>query len=177
MNAHSRSPEHERIVQYIIVHGDGAELTKFLGDGTDGEVWATSRRTAVKAFKRDAGYENERDTYNRLAEHGVTTRIAGFSIPKMTGYDDDLRVIEMDLMLTPPYIIDFAKVRLNSGPDFSEQTLAENDAHGQFLFGKNWPSVKFLMAELESYLIFYLDPKPHNIVFPNTADEGESDEL
>ena len=68
MNAHSRSPEHERIVQYVSVHAGGAELTKFLGDGTDGEVWATSRNSAVKAFKYDSGYENERDTYNRLAE-------------------------------------------------------------------------------------------------------------
>ncbi len=150
-----------------------ARLTELLGEGSDGEVWATNRNSAVKAFKYDFGYENERDSYGRLAEYGVTSEIAGFWIPKMLGFDDDLMVIEMDLMQKPPYIIDFAKVRLNFGPDFSEETLAENEAHGQWLFGKNWPAVKMLMNELESYRIFYLDPKPHNIVFPTAADDDD----
>ncbi len=175
MNAHRRSAEFERVDQYINLHGNVARLTKLLGEGTDGEVWATDQDTAIKAFKYDSGYANERDTYRRLAEYGITNQIAGFWIPKMLRSDDDLRVIEMDLMQNPPYIIDFAKVRLNFGPDFSEETLAQNEAQGHWLFGKNWPSVKYLMAELESYRIFYLDPKPHNIVFPPTDDDDDLD--
>ena len=33
-------------------------------------------------------------------------------------------------------------------------------------FEQNWPKVKSLMAALESYQIYYLDPQPYNIVFP-----------
>ncbi|HEX3998494.1 MAG TPA: hypothetical protein VHX65_08095 [Pirellulales bacterium] len=120
---------------------------------------------------RGMEWEDERDTYQRLADHGVTETIAGFWLPEMLGSDDDLLVIEMDIVQTPPYIIDFAKVRLNREPDFSAETLAENDRHGTWLFGKNWPTVKMLMAELESYLIYYLDRKPH-IVFPNPDEDG-----
>ena len=149
------------------------KLIRLLGEGTDGEVWATNEDTALKAFRYEFGYANERDTYLRLAEYGVTNQIAGFWIPRMLGYDDELKVIELDLMQKPPYIIDFAKVRLNFGPDFSEETLAENEAHGQWLFGKNWAAVKILMNELESYRIFYLDPKPHNIVFPTAEDDDD----
>jgi hypothetical protein len=173
MNAHKQSAELEkRIARYLSLHGDGAKIKNKLGEGTDGTVWATDRDTAIKAFKYDSGYVNERDTYQRLADHGVTEQIAGFWIPKMLGSDDELRVIEMDIVQKPPYIIDFAKVRLNSDPGFSTETLAENDAHGRWLFGKNWPIVKMLMAELETYLIYYLDPKPHNIVFPNPDEDG-----
>ena len=170
MNAHRRSPEYERIAQYLSLHASQARLTKLLGEGTDGEVWATNQDTAVKAFKYERGYANERDTYLRLGEYGVTNQIAGFWIPKILGFDDDLKVIEMDLMQNPPYIIDFAKVKLNIGPDFSEDTIAQNELDGKELFGENWSAVKMLMAELESYLIFYLDPKPPIETPPAPAD-------
>ena len=174
MNAHKPPNEFERIAQYLSVHGNGAKLKKLLGSGTDGEVWGTDADTAVKGFKYKRGYENERDTYLRLAEYGIVKEIAGFWIPKMKGFDDDLMVVEMDIMNKPPFIIDFAKVRLNNPPDFSQETLAENEAQGEFLFERNWPRVKLLLAELESYLIYYLDPKPHNIVFPRTTDDTTS---
>ncbi len=66
----------------------------------------------------------------RLAEYGITEKICGFWVPKMIGFCDELRVIEMDIVQTPPYIIDFAKVRLNSDPGFPAETLAEYDAEG-----------------------------------------------
>lgn len=81
-------------------------------------------------------------------------------------YDDRLMVVEMDIMHQPPFIIDFAKVRLNSDPDFSEETLADNERQGRDLFEDRWPAVASLLSALESYLIYYLDPKPQNIVFP-----------
>lgn len=135
-------------------------------------MWATDRDTAIKAFNYDCGYINERDTCERLADHGVVETIAGFWVPEMLASNDEFQVIEMDIVQTPPYVIDFAKVRLNSDPGFSTETLAENDAHGRWLFGKNWPTVRMLMAELETYLIYYLDPKPHKIVFFNPDEDG-----
>lgn len=110
------------------------KIKRLIGDGTDGRVWETSRKTAVKALMREAAYANERDTYLRLAEWGITEQIDGFWIPKMQGYDDDLWVVEMDMMQLTPYIIDFAKVRLDRPPDFSEETVADNECRGAELF-------------------------------------------
>jgi hypothetical protein len=169
MNTHKRSAELERVHQYLSLRGGGVKLKEFLGEGTDGVVWSTDRETAIKVFAYERGYLNERDTYERLARFGVTEQLDGFYVAKMNGCDDDLMVIEMDLMQRPPYIIDFAKVRLNSSPDFSKETIADNEIQGRMLFEDNWPAVKSLMAALESMLIFYLDPKPHNIVFPRIA--------
>jgi len=164
--------EVERIARYLILQGRGAKLKNKLGEGTDGVVWATDCDSAVKALRNEISYHNERDTYLRLAEFGITEKICGFWVPKMTGWSDELQVIEMDIVQTPPYIIDFAKVRLNSSPEFPAETLAEMEAEGLWRFGRNWPTVKMLLEELESYLIFYLDPKPHNIVFQNPDDSG-----
>lgn len=78
---------------------------------------------------------------------GVTESLSGFWIPKMHRFDDELMVVEMDMMHQPPFIIDFAKVRLNSSPDFSEETAADNQRQGMDLFGDNWPTVVSLMAD------------------------------
>ena len=156
----------DRAHRYLSLIGEPVKLKGFLGSGTDGAVWATDRDTAIKVFDREGGYVNERDTYLRLAEFGVTEKLDGFWVASMIGFNDELMVVEMDIMQRPPYIIDFAKVRLNSSPDFSESTLEDNDRQGRELFGDNWEAAQSLMESLESFLIFYLDPKPHNIVFP-----------
>ena len=157
----------ERAVQYLSLSIDDEQINEYLGGGTDGDVWKTTRDTAVKVFRSDHGYFNERDTYQRLAEFGVTQQICGFWIPKMLGWNDELMVIEMDLMHTPPYIIDFAKVRIDRPPEFSEDVLNYAEERGRTLFEHNWPSVKLLLNELESYQIYYLDPKRGNITFPD----------
>ena len=167
MSAHKPPSELEaRVRQYLTLDGNGVKLNRFLGEGTDGAVWATNRDTAVKVYLRERGYGNEWATYELLAKLGVTDSIDGFWVPQMQSFDDQLMVVEMDMMHDPPYIIDFAKVRLYSSPEFSEETLADNDRQGHELFDDNWPAVVSLMSHLESMGIYYLDPKPHNIVFP-----------
>lgn len=161
------NPEKRAIVlQYLSLTAPHVNIKDYLGDGTDGAVWSTDRSTAIKVFDRLQGYLNERDTYLRLAQFGVTEEIDGFWIPQMVDHDDGHMIVEMDFMQKPPYIIDFAKVRLNNSPDFSEDTLAGIEVKGLEEFGDDWPKVKSLMAALESYLIYYLDPRPHNIVLP-----------
>lgn len=59
-----------------------------LGEGTDGKVWKSSVGTAVKAVEREVGYYNERDSYLRLAEYGLTRKIDGFWAPRLVGYHD-----------------------------------------------------------------------------------------
>jgi hypothetical protein len=157
----------ERVRQHLIVAGRGVKIKEYLGGGTDGHVWQTSEDTAVKVFKYDFGYANERDTYERLASFGVVETLNEFWIPRMLDCDDDLMIVEMDIMQHPPYIIDFAKVKLNSSPDFSEDVLAYHEQQGRERFEHNWPAVQSLMAALESFQIYYLDPQRGNITFPD----------
>jgi hypothetical protein len=157
----------KRAEQYVSLTGSQVKIKRYLGGGTDGDVWESNRDTAIKVFGYAKGYCNERDTYQRLKEFGVTQKIDGFWIPQMVGYDDDLMVVEMDIVQQPPYIIDFAKVKLNNSPEFSLEVLRDRDIQGQENFGHRWPEVLSLMDTLESFLIFYLDPRPGNITFPD----------
>ncbi len=82
-------------------------------------------------------------------------------------YCDRLWTIEMDFMTKSPYILDFAKVRIDRPPDFSEEVLADSDKKNQELFQHHWQEVQRLMASLESIGIYYLDPQLDNIKFPD----------
>lgn len=157
----------ERVARYLSLCPASVKAKRFLGGGTDGDVWETSAETAIKVFKYEHGYQNERDSYLRLQEFGVTEKIDGFWVPEIVGYHDELMIVEMDIVQDPPYIIDFAKVRLNNSPDFPEDTLAENNRRGIEIFEHNWPKVCSLLETLESFRIFYLDPQRGNITFPD----------
>lgn len=161
------SDQEARGRKYAALSGMTLDFARPLGGGTDGKVWKSSKGTAVKALERMVGYYNERDSYLRLAEYGLTEKIDGFWIPKLLGYDDDLWVIEMQTISRPPYIIDFAKVRIDRPPDFSEEVLRDAQEQGQEEFGPHWPEVCQLLATLESFGIYYLDARPSNIVFPS----------
>lgn len=156
-----------RVAQYLNLYAPSVQLKRFLGGGTDGDVWESSRKTAIKAFKHDRGYFNERDSYLRLQEWGMTEYIDHFRVPQIVSYDDNLRIVEMDMMHAPPYIIDFAKVRLDRPPEFSDEVLADAERLGIERFEHHWPEVKRLLETLESYQIYYLDPQRGNISFPD----------
>ena len=102
----------------------------YLGGGTDGQVYKSDDDTAIKVFEHEFSYCNERDTYSRLAEYGVIKKIDEFWIPEMVGHDDSLLVVEMDIMHNPPYILDFAKVKLDQPPDFPKDVIDEWEKKG-----------------------------------------------
>lgn len=156
---------HERAAKFVEVTCPGMSLTELLGSGTDGSVWRSSHHTAIKAFERIAGYFNERDSYLRLAEFGLTQKIDHFWVPRLLNYNDDLWVIEMEIVTKTPFVLDFAKVRIDRPPDFSQEILEELERHGQEIFKHHWPEVCILLATLESYGIYYLDPQLGNITF------------
>ena len=112
----TEAPSSERAERYVNLIGHPVKIKEYLGGGTDGDVWKTSDDTAVKVLKYYFGFFNERDSYERLAQFGFTESIDGFWVPKMLGWHEDLMVVEMDLMQYPPYIIDFAKVRIDRPP-------------------------------------------------------------
>jgi hypothetical protein len=154
----------QRAVDYARLAGTELMLDWPLGSGTDGTVWKSTRDTAIKALDNEAGYWNEHDSYRRLAEFGLDHRIDEFVVPSLLGCSDQLRVIEIDLVL-PPYIIDFAKVRIDRPPDFPEEVIQHYEAQCAEWFGGHWPDVRRLLAALESIGIYYLDARPSNIVF------------
>jgi len=85
----------ESVRQYLSLIGPGVKLKEYLGDGTDGPSGQRVRHRH-KDLRRENAYFNERDSYRRLAEYGVTERIDGFWIPKMIRCVDELWAVEMD---------------------------------------------------------------------------------
>jgi hypothetical protein len=156
-----------RAQQYAELSKIALDWERPLGHGTDGAVWKSNVDTAVKVLERERGYFNERDTYLRLEEYGFTEQIDGFWIPKLVGYCDELWTIEMDFITKAPYVLDFAKVRIDRPPDFSDEVIRDSEIKGRELFQHYWPRVKQLMASLESIGIYYLDPQLDNIKFPD----------
>ncbi len=88
--------------------GDEAELTKKLGSGNEGFVWATTRNSAVKLFERLDNFKRELECYQRLAEFNLN-KIDVFQVPELLRYDEIQLVIEMTLV-TPPYLPGFRQV-------------------------------------------------------------------
>jgi hypothetical protein len=134
-----------------------------LGSGTDGSVWQTERMTAVKAFMRQHNYNQELECYKRLAAAHIS-RIGRFAVPELVGSSDDLMVIEMTLV-SPPFIIDFAKSYLDRPPDYSPEVLADDEERNREVFEDRWREVKALIWALRQHGIYYMDPKPGNIMF------------
>jgi len=80
------------------------------------------------------------------------------------GHDDDLLVVEM-LVVTPPFLLDFAKAHLDSSPEFPAETMREWEGEGMENFGDRWPDVKAVLWSLRQLGIYYFDAKPGNIHF------------
>src|SRR5258708_4820551 len=97
----------ERAKQFVLQRN--MTLLNPLGKGKDGQVWGRSNLTALKIHEQLESYQSEREAYNRLMLQNVT-RIAGFNVPEIRDYDNDLLAFEMSIVF-PPYIVDFASAR------------------------------------------------------------------
>ena len=143
---------------------EGITALERLGEGKDGAVWRTSRWSAGKIHERPESYRAERNAYIRLDRVGLT-EIAGFRIPRLWAYDDEELVIEMGIV-TPPFVVDFASVRLDLPDDLIEDeghTLADMIRDR---FDERADEVIALCEELASAAGIYLtDVHRHNIKF------------
>jgi len=110
-------------------------VTGFLGGGTDGEVWTSDRKTAMKVFQYQKNYLMELQAYQRLRSRGVRM-IREFVVPRLVEADDRLLVIEMDIV-SPSCVIDFGKAYLDAEPDHSAETWAEHHAAQKELWATN----------------------------------------
>ena len=143
--------------------GHGIELAERLGHGVDGEVFSTSRRSAVKVFRHEPLYQRERDVYLRLRSLGIE-ELLGFAIPQMTDYDDELLVIEMSIV-QPPFALSFAGAYLDERPDYPRDVMRRWEAEKRGQFGSRWGEVKSLMSAFARHGLYLADVKPGNILF------------
>jgi hypothetical protein len=143
----------------------GITIALPLGHGIDGNVWRTSRQSALKVFARPETFERERDCYLRLFENNVNS-LAGFEVPQLLEYSLGLWAIEMTIV-SPPCILDFGKAYVDRPPDYSSEALAEAEQAERELFtDKEWKQVRLVRAALRRYGIHYFDARPSNIMFP-----------
>jgi hypothetical protein len=73
--------------------------------------------------------------------------------------------IKAAIMVTPPFVLDFAKALLDKPMEFEEGGKEEWMADCEDCFEGNWPKVKLLLFALQRYGIYYYDAKPANIMF------------
>jgi hypothetical protein len=136
-----------------------------LGGGIQGAVFQTDDGNAIKALIRHEFYVRERDIYRRLRERGIES-VAGFNVPRLLDFHDELLVIEMQIV-TPPFVLDFAGAYLDSQPSYANDPDVmgpwEEDKVEQF--GKRWPTVKRVMYAFRAHGIYLSDIKPGNIEF------------
>jgi hypothetical protein len=142
----------------------GTTLRRTLGDGNDGAVWETNRKTAVKVFQYQKNYRMELNAYQRLTSKRIT-KIRQFAVPRFIGSDDNLLAIEMSIV-SAPCLIDFGKSYLDSEPDHSAETWAEHHEEQREIWGDQYKEVQAVLWALRQLGIYYRDAKPKNIIFP-----------
>jgi hypothetical protein len=131
----------------------------------DGTIWRTSRHSVVKALERERSFLDELECYQRFTAAGVES-IAGFAVPELIDFDTELLAIEIKIV-SPPFLLDFGKVYLDAPPPYwnDAEIMGHWHAEGKENFGGRWPEVLRLIGALQKYGIWYVDPKPGNIMF------------
>jgi hypothetical protein len=140
-------------------------IEKQLGGGIQGVVFSTHEGTAIKALIRREFYVRELNVYRRLKGLGIEN-VAGFNVPRLLDFHDELLVIEMQIV-TPPFVVDFASAHLDSLPPYAndpnvmepwEESKCEQ-------FDERWPIVRNVMYAFQAHGIYLSDIKPGNIEF------------
>lgn len=87
-------------------------------------------------------------------------------MPKLIDADELLLAVEMSIV-QPPFLLDFGKVYLDTPPPYwnDAEIVADWHAEGRDNFGNRWSTVMSLIGVLQKYGIYYVDPKPGNIMF------------
>lgn len=144
------------------------QLAERLGFGIHGIIHVAENKsaggqTAVKAHRELEPYLRERAVYEHLQQAGVR-EILGFNVPQFIRADDNLRVIEMTIVMRP-FVLDFAGAYLGGPPDFPDEIWAEWETAKREQFDVRWPKVGAVLAALEELDIYMVDVSPSNIAF------------
>lgn len=91
-------------------------------------------------FRWNEAYLREKQVYERLKRLGVT-RVLGFNVPLLIGWEDGLRVIEMTIV-KPPFVLDFAGAYLDARPGFPEEVWTNWEVEKREQFEDRWLKVQ-----------------------------------
>lgn len=150
-------------------------LKQQLGAGTDGDVWATSRNSAIKVFRRHGTYLTELRCYQRLGSKQITD-VDGLAVPELLNHAADLWIIEMTVV-HPPFLLDFGKAYIDEPSPYTPEQLAEwRQSWIHFFPRSDLPRVHKVLRSLLAYGIEYVDPKPSNIRFRAEEDDSGHEE-
>ncbi|MCA9110022.1 MAG: hypothetical protein KDA52_08760 [Planctomycetaceae bacterium] len=139
----------------------GKSLAKQIGFGYDGMVFKTDRNTAIKGFKHEQLYRNERDVYARIDEYDMY-EVRGCSVPHVYASNDESWCIEMEIV-SPPFVLDFAGAYLNFPPEYPDDVMETWRAEKREQYEDDWPWVQEIMSDLASIGVYLADVKPGNI--------------
>jgi len=103
-------------------------------------ILGTSQKTALKIFLYEQLYRQERDVDLRFRDRKVS-QIDRFQLPRVVDFDEVLLIVEMTIV-SPPFILDFAGVRLDVPIEFEPEIIAEWLAEKQEQFEVDWPTVR-----------------------------------
>lgn len=141
------------------VDAQGIETEGLLGQGLEGIVWRTSRRSALKVHRFVEEYSRERDAYLRLRAYSLH-RLAGFSIPILIHYDDERLALELSIV-DRPFVLDFAQAALDESPSEFDDPAWRSGLAG--MYGRDWPDVERVLEALRQYGIYFRDVHNRNI--------------
>lgn len=113
-----------------------------LGDGKDGLVLSSDQDTAVKFFHSSDAYNRELRAYRALKKACVD-EINSHQVPRLLSYDDELRAIEMTIVV-PPFLLDFVEAYTEAEVErfaFDPDVMAERELHWSEIFADRWPGV------------------------------------
>jgi hypothetical protein len=135
-----------------------------LGAGKDGTVFQMTRSAAVKIHDRSDAFTQELSIYLRLHECKASF-CAGFKMPRLLGFAEDLNAIEMTIV-HPPYVVDFASAVLDRPYDFNEDTLDYWHEKIRDQFDDRATDAMYLVEQLgEQFGVYLYDIHRHNIKF------------
>jgi hypothetical protein len=136
-----------------------------LGAGIDGAVWRTNRPSALKVCERDQSFRDEVECYRRLKDAKISY-LQDFAVPQLIDSDERLMALEISIV-SPPFLLDFGKVYLDAPPPYwnDREVMGHWQAEGEQNFGERWNEVMSLIGMLQKYGIWYIDPKPGNVMF------------
>jgi hypothetical protein len=137
---------------------------KALGSGVEGFVFQSSDSTALKVFTHVEKFNIELAAYQRLHARGII-EVLGFAIPRLVNFDPNLLVIEMTIV-QPPFLLDFARARLDSPHDFVEEQEEAWWEQIQANFGDRFQVAQDVFYALQRISgIYYYDLAPRNMNF------------
>jgi hypothetical protein len=146
----------------------GLYLGRLLGSGREGSVWEVTDKNGIHSWAAKFHYEllpcaRESACYHRLRELDLR-KIGELHIPQLITSDNEWLVIEMTLVARP-FLLDFASVRLDVDPDFTEEAMVDWEEILRERFEDDYPQVLRIIALLRLHGIHMTDVHPGNLCF------------